>query len=398
MNQDLIFSLVGVMSMDGWAAILLSPLIPVWADRIAGVAGQDNDPKLSASPRCFAPPQIHLRMVAMGYVTSLFARKVVAAAGDAIDGAAFLRGAGIDPEGAWDPKAMIPDGLYYGMLERIAAEVDVTDLPLRVGASMRLDEYGALGLAFKAATTLGASYARVERYARLWTSVVEYELRPDPRGTLFILHREGARRLGMRLSNEATLASSVSIARQVSPVPVAPLEVLIRHPAPRSVAAHEDWFGSPVRFDAERDAILFSRETLAQPNILGDVGISRYLADHLERELSEIADEVPLVTRTKEAIAQALSAGAPKMAEIARDLGLSARSFHRRLSEHGMSFQTLTEETRRDLAEGLLRDDRHSLAEIAFLTGFAEQSSFTRAFKRWVGMTPASYRKERVGR
>ena len=48
---------------------------------------------------------------------------------------------------------------------------------------MQLDEYGALGLAFKAATTLGASYARVERYARLWTSVAEYELRPATGGT-----------------------------------------------------------------------------------------------------------------------------------------------------------------------------------------------------------------------
>jgi AraC-like DNA-binding protein len=86
------------------------------------------------------------------------------------------------------------------------------------------------------------------------------------------------------------------------------------------------------------------------------------------------------------------------MADIARGLGLSARSFHRRLSEHGMSFQTLTEDTRRDLAEGLLRDESHSLAEIAFLTGFSEQSSFTRAFKRWVGMTPASYRKDRMSR
>jgi AraC-like DNA-binding protein len=85
------------------------------------------------------------------------------------------------------------------------------------------------------------------------------------------------------------------------------------------------------------------------------------------------------------------------MADIARELGLSARSFHRRLSEHGMSLQSLTEETRRNLAEGLLRDERHSLAEIAFLTGFAEQSSFTCAFKRWVGQTPASYRKGRAG-
>ncbi|GGH41334.1 transcriptional regulator, AraC family [Cribrihabitans marinus] len=334
----------------------------------------------------------------MGYVTSLFARKMVAAAGDGIDAGAMLASVGIDPEGPWDPRQMVPAERYYAMLERMAGQVDVTDLPVRTGASMRLDEYGALGLAFKAATTLGASYARVERYARLWTSVVEYELRPAAGGTLFILHRTGDRCLGMRLSNEATLASAVSIARQVCPVPLAPVEVLVRHPAPRSIAAHEDSFGCPVRFGADLDAILYADETLARPNILGDEGISRYLISQLDVELSEITREPALVAQAKAAIAQALSEGAPKMAEIARGLGLSARSFHRRLSEHGMSFQSLTEETRRDLAEGLLRDERHSLAEIAFLTGFSEQSAFTRAFKRWMGTTPATYRKGFAGR
>ena len=330
----------------------------------------------------------------MGYVTSLFAHKVVAAAGGGVDAAAMLASVGITPDAPLDAGQMIPAQRYYELLEKIAGQIDVTDLPVRTGASMRLDEYGALGLAFKAATTLGASFARVERYARLWTSVVEYELRPATGGTLFILHRAGERRLGMRLSNEATLVSAVAIARQVCPVPLAPVEVLIRHPAPRRVAAHEEWFGCPVRFGAERDAILFSDETLARPNILGDEGISQYLTTHLDAVLSEMTREPALVMQARAAIAQALSEGAPKMAEIASGLGLSARSFHRRLSEHGMSFQSLTEETRRDLAEGLLRDERHSLAEIAFLTGFSEQSAFTRAFKRWVGTTPATYRKD----
>ena len=337
------------------------------------------------------------RLSGMGYVTSLFARKMVAAAGSETDAAALLASVGLDAEEPWDPKAMLAADRYYDLLERIASQTDVTDLPVRVGASMLLDEYGALGLAFKAATTLGRSFQRVERYARLWTSVVEYELRPDSRGTLFILHRSGERRLGLRLSNEATLASAVSIARQVSPVPVAPLEVLLRHPAPGFTSCHSDYFGCPVRFGAGLDAILFSPQTLAQPNILGDEGISRYLISHLDAELSDMADDAPLVAGAKQAIAQALSEGTPRMADIARGLGLSARSFHRRLSEHGMSFQTLTEDTRRDLAEGLLREENHSLAEIAFLTGFSEQSSFTRAFKRWVGTTPASYRKDRMG-
>lgn len=329
----------------------------------------------------------------MAYVTSLFARKMVAAAGAKIDARAMLAAAGIDHSANWDPKMMIPAEVYYDLLEAMAKEIDVTELPVHVGASMRCDEYGALGLAWKAAPTLAGSCARIERYARLWTGVVSYELRPDPRGTLFILHRAGDRRLGLRLSNEATLASAVSLSRQVCPVPFVPIEVFIRHAAPNSTAFHEEWFGCPVSFGADLDALLISDEAMERPNTLGDEGISRYLISHLDTELAGIARAPLLVVEAKDAIAQALNEGGPRMADIAKDLGLSARSFHRRLAEHGLSFQILTEETRRELAEGLLRDAQYSLADVAFLTGFSEQSSFTRAFKRWLGTTPASYRK-----
>ncbi len=329
----------------------------------------------------------------MAYVTSLFARKMVAAAGTAIDSKATLALAGIDHDAPWDPKVMIPAVTYYEMLEAIADEIDVTDLPVHVGASMRCDEYGALGLAWKAAPNLLGSCSRIERYARLWTGVVTYELRDHPRGTLFILHRLGERRLGLRLSNEATLASAVSLSRQVSPVPFFPLEVLVQHGEPKSKAFHEKWFGCPVTFGAELDAVLISKEAMERPNILGDEGISRYLISHLDAELADFAAVPPIVAKAKDAIARALSEGPPRMGDIASGLGLSARSFHRRLLEHGLSFKTLTQETRRELAEGLLRDEQHSLAEVAFLTGFSEQSSFTRAFKRWLGTTPAYYRK-----
>ncbi|MEO0913214.1 MAG: AraC family transcriptional regulator, partial [Pseudomonadota bacterium] len=268
----------------------------------------------------------------MGHVTSLFARKMVAAAGEAVNGPALLSSIGLDPDGPWDPKIMVPAAAYYEMLERMAGETDVTEIPLRTGASMNCDDYGALGLAWKAAPDLLGSLSRVARYARLWTSVVEYELRPCERGVLFILHRDGPRRLGLRLSNEATLASAVSLARQVSPVPFAPLDVYIRHPPPRRQDAHEAYFGCPVHFGADHDALLLSSDALAAPNILGDRGITRFLITHLEAELSEIEKDVPLKSETKDAIARALSEGLPKMADVARGLGLSARSFHRRLA------------------------------------------------------------------
>lgn len=111
---------------------------------------------------------------------------MVAAAGSGINASVLLAEAGIDPDGPWEPQAMVPDATYYDMLESIAGQIDVTDLAVLPEASMRLDEYGALGPAFNAATTLGGSFARVERYARLWTSVVEHELRPDPHSSLLL--------------------------------------------------------------------------------------------------------------------------------------------------------------------------------------------------------------------
>ncbi len=329
----------------------------------------------------------------MGQITSLFARKMVEAAGPTVDQRALLTSVGLDPDAPTDPKVMLADTVYYDLLERIALERDITDLPLRVAELLSPDHYGALGLAWKAAPTLGGSYARVARYARLWTSVVEYTLEDHPDGMLFVLHRTGARRLGLRLSNEATLASAVSISRQVCPVPFAPKAVFCKHPPPRTLDHHRAYFGCPVHFGADQDALLLSPKALGEPNILGDEGITRFLLEHLNQELAAIRQDATLEMQAKDAIARALSEGLPRMADIAQSLGLSARSFHRRLSDHGLSFQTLTEATRRELAEGLLRDDRYSLAEIAFLTGFSEQSAFTRAFKRWVGCTPARFRK-----
>ncbi|MEL6818177.1 MAG: AraC family transcriptional regulator [Pseudomonadota bacterium] len=334
----------------------------------------------------------------MGEVTSLFARKLVAVAGDSVNAREILGSVNLDPDGPLDPKLMLQEDDFYGMLELLAHQMpDATTLPLIVGESMRPDEYGALGLAWKAAPNLLGSFGRVARYARLWTSIVQYELQETENGILFVEHRKGERRLGMRISVEADLASGVSLSRQVTSPTFAPLKVYFRHAAPADISQHEAYFGCEVHFDAGQDAMLLSRESLDVPNALGDEGITQFLISHLDQELSEIKDEPTLEELTRQAIAKALSEGPPKMEDIARSLGFSARSFHRRLADHGLTFQILAEGTRRELAEGLLKDEQYSLADIAFLTGFSEQSSFTRAFKRWVGHTPASFRKEQAG-
>lgn len=154
----------------------------------------------------------------MGQITSLFARKMVAAVARDIDVKQALAMVGLDPDAPWNPREMISSDAYYDMLEGMAEQIDITALPVKVGASMRCDEYGALGLAWKAAPNLLGSFTRVQRYARLWTSVVSYELTEVPEGMLYLVRREAPRRLGVRLSNETTLVATVALSRQVSPV------------------------------------------------------------------------------------------------------------------------------------------------------------------------------------
>ena len=73
---------------------------------------------------------------------------------------------------------------------------------------------------------------------------------------------------------------------------------------------------------------------------------------------------------------------------------MSGRTLQRRLAEQDTSFQELVDDARRDLAKRLLRETEFSLIEVAFMTGFSEQSALTRAFKRWVGSTPGAYRAD----
>jgi hypothetical protein len=173
----------------------------------------------------------------MGKITTLFVRKVFDEVDSDIDKHAMVQSMGIELN---RPAYMISDAHYYSFFERaVAIDRDGTTLPLRTGAAMRCDDYGAFGLAWKSATTLRGSYNRAERYARVLTSVSTYEVEATAEGAYMHLHRSGERSLGMRLSNEATIASILSISQEVSTVTIHPIAVYFKHAAPESITAHE---------------------------------------------------------------------------------------------------------------------------------------------------------------
>lgn len=329
----------------------------------------------------------------MAQITSLYVYKVVAHASSGVQTHDLVAGLGLDPDGPIDPAQMVSSDDYYRFFAALS-ERDPSGLALalRIGASMRCDEYGAFGLAWKSAPDLIGSYTRSHRYGLVLGSAERYALEKQPGGALFALEKAGDGQVGMQLSNEASLAAVATISSEVSSEPFIPMAVYFKHEARGDPSVFSDHFGCPVHFGSDCDALMISNEALTTPNKLGDKTIAQFFDRHLEQELAQLADDDGLQKRVQIAVSQSLSEGVPTLSDIATSLGMGARTFQRRLAEQGHSFQSLVDLARRDLAQRLLTETDYSLAEVAFLTGFSEQSGFNRAFKRWSGETPRSYR------
>lgn len=288
----------------------------------------------------------------------------------------------------------IPAEAHYEILGLVAEQVpDRAAVSIRYAQAIDIDRFGPLTLACKAAPDVGGVLLRVARYHSLLSNSVSYDLVEQDDATMLRQRVFVGSGPGRVFSPEAGLSAMYRAVDQMAAHKVTPKGVWFCHAPPRDAHLFEDFFGCPVEFHASDDGILFSHAALETENRLGDRALSDFLTKHLDAELKQLSVEPSLVRTTKEEIARVLSEGLPKMADVARELGLSVRSFHRRLAEHGVNFQTLAEETRRELALSMLRDETCPLSEIAFLTGFSEQSAFNRAFKRWTNETPASYRR-----
>ena len=334
----------------------------------------------------------------MGQITSMFVRKFAEAAapGDPARQGELCRGAGLGPQSPTDPDLMVRDTAFFAMLERIAEEdADGRSIAVRVGASMRCDDYGAFGLAFKSAVDLRGSYRRVERFGRVVTSLANFEFL-EGEGIPFMAVLPGiGDRLGLHMTNELAVSAAIALSREVSGEAFAPARVRFAHAPPADGTLAENHFRCSVNYGEERDGIEVPEALLSLPNRLGDAAISGFFDAHLDRALADSPDVQRLDQQVQSLLSEGLSEGVPSLADMARKLGLSARTLQRRLKASGDTYQDLVDRTRRELAERLLRRTSYSLAEIAFLTGFSEQSTFTRAFGRWTGRTPAQFRSAR---
>ena len=332
----------------------------------------------------------------LGYIASFFIEQFLAHAPASLDRSALLEDFGWKRDEPIPPGQMVADSDFFSFLEKIAATGAAgRAAAILVGAGVRCDDYGAFGLAFKSAETIQGSFLRVERFGKVVTSIANFKVIKENQSAFMEVQPGPDQRLGLHMTNELAIAAATSLSREVGNGSFTPRAISFRHDAPTDVSAFEAHFDCPLVFNAERDGITIDDDLLTRSNRLGDAKTSEFFDEFMEKELANRQGEPRLEQRVRAQISAALSEGVPIVANVAGKLGMSGRSLQRRLAERGFEYQTIVDDARRDLAENLLIETDYSLAEIAFLTGYSEQSTFTKAFKRWRGVTPRTFRLDK---
>jgi len=285
----------------------------------------------------------------------------------------------------------VPEEAHMRVWAAIMRTLRSPGFPIEVASQRSVNQYALLGLACKTSETVRDAVGHLIRYLAIWNSRYRCELRTRKESADFILDGPTGG-LARRCTNESAVAQILKAMRDVCQVTVRPVRVCFRHAKPDDTSAHDEFFGCPIEFNAPFDGLELATATLDAELALADDGLSSYLVAQLDGLAAKRVTSESLADKVRHAISKLLPGGAPKLDDVAAQLAMTPRTLQRQLAAENHTFAELTDTTRHELADELLRNTKLSVAEISFVLGFSEPSAFHRAFKRWTGTTPTSVR------
>jgi len=311
-----------------------------------------------------------------------------------------LMSRGIAPAGVFAKAGVIQDTdndpthrLPMSALTRLfRACVEATDDPyfgLAVAQAVYVSNLHALGFGLMASSSLMDFCHRLARYFRLVSQVATVELQEQGDRVVLRMHLDHA---VCGESEDAWQGLVVRFMRMFHMREFHPLEVRLHHACPPGGAEpYERYFHAPITFGEVDSCLVLARSDLDSP-LQGACFELAQANDEMAASYLARIERSDVVVAARAVITQMLASGECTRRRVADALHLSEATLQQRLLLRNTSFQALLDDTRRIQACSYLRQSALSVTEVTFLLGFGEVSSFTRAFKRWTGMSPSSYR------
>ena len=305
----------------------------------------------------------------------------------------ILRKFEIDRSAFSELEGFLPSSIFAGVLEEAAQATADDCFGLHLGENYNPRNIGPLVYVVLNSPTIRAVIENFERYLHVYNEAARWFFTSEGnRGYIrYLLTDLGINSL--RHSNEHGMTIALNTLRMMVGSEWAPMEVQFAHEAPEQTSEHFRIFHAPVSFGCKTNAIVIDRHFVEREVAAADQRLYQILKRYLDQVLSEMPREDSLLASVRRATAETMRAGDLKLARVAKQMAMSARTLQRQLKERGVDFKRLTDATRRRFAVNYLKDRKNTLTEVAFLLGYSELSAFNRAFKRWTGSTPLDYRR-----
>ena len=303
---------------------------------------------------------------------------------------ALLRRAGL-PVGLFDQeKVYLTTAQLFALWRSVGETSSDPAIGLKLGSETRLARSHPAGIAVICSRTFEDALQRLARYKQL---TCPEEIRVD-RGAqeasveFFYVEADEPQ---PDLLVDMVLSWVLSVGRHGTDGQITPLRLDLARPAKhRSIL--ESHFGCRVHFKADRNALIFRSRDLDTPFVTHNEEMLEVIGTHLELELKAQNASANIGQHVKQTLSRSMAGKRPTLEDVAKELGLGTRTLQRRLTDAGITFQQLVEETRRELAHHFLKQRAVELNETAFLLGFEDANSFYRAFQIWEGTSPGEWR------
>ncbi|MBB6520840.1 AraC family transcriptional regulator [Pseudoteredinibacter isoporae] len=304
----------------------------------------------------------------------------------------MLATVGLSNEYLDQPDASITDQQLRHLLETAAKISGDSALGLHFGQRLTLTSHGVVGYALMSCNNLFSALDLLMKYYRL---LMNSAMLTIEQGTDHILLEH--KNLGQDLMNpnfdeEIFSAGIVTAVRQLLHREKLPMELYFVYPEPEHVEEYHKTFDCPIHFEHHRNVIKLENNLLQEKPEFANPSMLKIYQQQCDKLLARLDDKADLSSSVRRMLISENS-GFPKLEAMAEKFHMSPRTFRRRLQDEGNSFQKISDEVKRQLAEDYLRNANFSIETIASLVGFNDISNFRRAFIRWTGESPASFQK-----
>ena len=313
-----------------------------------------------------------------------------------IDVASIYKRCGIEPAHLKDPHIRTPHQANLTFWRVAEEETNDSNVGLHFGEHMPVFRGQVLEYLFLSSPNFGEGLQRALSYQRLLTDAANAKLEVDGSEACLVTDTQIPEISTLRHYNDCAAVGLVKFFSYVTDSEFTPTRICFSFDQPDDISEYQRIFDCTVEFSCPNNRIYFDADILQRPSFHAESELLQLHEQLADKHVAQL-EQQDVILEVRKVIGEILESEEVTLDQVALRMNISTRKLRSLLSNADTSFNQLLADYRCRFAKRLLACTNESIDEIVYLTGFSEPSTFYRAFKRWTGLTPVEYRKQKKG-